>query len=427
MILPRVGRRGSGRGDVRELFRDRNFTLMLVGQAATLLGDALVPTTVVIAILKAGGSSGSIAVVLGVSAATRVVITLFGGVLGDRVQRRRLMLRCDATLLVVQGAMTAILFVAVPSVAVFVVASFIYAVVSGFYRPALRGLLVEAVPQKRLIRTANGVYATAENVADILGPALAGGIAVLLSPAWAYGLDACTFAVSATCLALMSLPALPSTEMKSYLSDLVAGWREVRQRSWFVAGVTVQGISNLGFCALLVGGPPVVARIGGGAPAWAFVTLALAVGGILGGLATVKIAPRSPLVAAMVASTLLSLPLLATSIEPSLSLIAVAAAVGMAGATVGNQLWVTCVQVSVAPDRISRYFSYDLVVSLAVMPIGYALAPVFSAHWGDAALLRIGAVLVVVPALVAAASPAMRGFATEATRIGQLEQAGKDM
>lgn len=73
---------------------DRNFRLFFIGQAASQIGSGMAPVAVVFAVL-AHGTASEVGYVLASQTAPLVILLLVGGVIGDRMSRRRLMLQSD--------------------------------------------------------------------------------------------------------------------------------------------------------------------------------------------------------------------------------------------------------------------------------------------------------------------------------------------
>jgi hypothetical protein len=86
----------------------------------------------------------------------------------------------------------------------------------------------------------------------------------------------------------------------------------------------------------------------------------------------------------------------------------------MAGLGFLSPLWATVVQQRIPEQVLARVSSYDWLLSLAAMPVGYALTPIAADHWGPAAPLVIAAVLVAGSCLATAAVPDVRRVGLDA-------------
>ena len=78
------------RGDERSglgVLRHRNFRLLFIGQATSVLGTALVPVALAFAILDLTHSPSELGYVLGTASLAQVAAVLIGGVIADRLSR----------------------------------------------------------------------------------------------------------------------------------------------------------------------------------------------------------------------------------------------------------------------------------------------------------------------------------------------------
>ena len=74
----------------------RNFTLLLLGQAASLLGNYTLRFALSMYVLEKTGSAGVFGGLLALSILPTILLTPLGGILADRVNRQRMMVALDA-------------------------------------------------------------------------------------------------------------------------------------------------------------------------------------------------------------------------------------------------------------------------------------------------------------------------------------------
>ena len=92
-------------GSMTHPLRLRSFRLLFLGRTVSALGDAVVPTALALAVLRATGSTTALALVLGCAMVPRLLLLPLGGVVADRFNARRVALatdlaRCAAQLVV---------------------------------------------------------------------------------------------------------------------------------------------------------------------------------------------------------------------------------------------------------------------------------------------------------------------------------------
>lgn len=361
----------------------------------------------VFAVVSLGGSAVDIGTVLGVSMAVRVALTLVGGVLADRLPRRRMLLVSDLAQAMVQFTMASLLLGGTARLWMLLAASVAYGAASAVYRPALTGIVPEIVGRERPdeLQRANAMLGMSQSASRVAGPLIAGALVAVAGPGWAYAIDGVTFLVSAVLLALLRLPPTRAGRSRRALwPDLTAGWREVTSRRWYMTGLLVHSTYNLASAPLYVLGPLLV----GGASAWGAVSAAGAVGAVAGSVLAARWAPSRPLSASHLLLVFGAAPLLALAAGAAAPVVGAAAGLGMLGAAYVNTVWATTVQRLIPHDMVSRVSSYDWLVSLLSLPAGYALAGRLEQQAGATSVLLGATVLLVMVAVPAAFTRSVR-------------------
>ena len=109
----------------------------------------------------------------------------------------------------------------------------------------------------------DAVSPAALTLAVVAGPAIAGALIFTVGAGWAFVLDAATFAVSAGTLALIRVRPM-DVPRQSLRRELVAGWAEVRARTWYWASIIGHGTCNFALGMLMTTGPLIaITELGG--------------------------------------------------------------------------------------------------------------------------------------------------------------------
>jgi MFS family permease len=390
------------------LLRERDFRVLWLGQATSAVGSSLLPVALAFAVVDVADSASALGLVLAVGLGSRVCFLLLGGVVADRLPRRRVMLAADALRALTQALIAALLVTGTARVWELLILFAVSGVGDAFFMPASTGLVPETVPPDRL-QEANALISIARNTARIGGPVLAGLIVAFAGASAAFAVDSATFAVSGSALGLLRTRAsVRVTAERGVVSELRAGWHEVRARSWVWAMVLQFSLSNLALAPLYVLGPFVAARSLGGAPAWGAIGACGGVGAVLGNVAALRLRPSRPLLVACLAVGL-------CAVEPALlarpfptAAIALGAAAGFGAVTFSNTLWFTALQERVPARALSRVSSYDWLGSLVLQPAGYALAAPAATAIGVSATLLVGAGVQASICVAIALTPAVR-------------------
>jgi MFS family permease len=149
----------------------------------------------------------------------------------------------------------------------------------------------------------------------------------------------------------------------------------------------------------------------GGASEWALINTGLAIGLLVGAVAALRIHPRRPLVVAVIALGLYSLPVFALAIPASLVVVVVAAFVAGACLDIFAVLWETALQQGVPRDALSRVSSFDWLGTFALSPIALGVAGPLVLTFGLSAVLW-GAALLTAMASLALLVPEVRRYVT---------------
>lgn len=393
----------------------RAYRLLWLGQTVSFAGDALVQVALVFAILRSGGTASDIGYVVALQTLIRVALLLAGGVWADRLPRQLVMLNSDVLRLAVQAALAVLLITGRAQVWELGLGAAIFGAAQSFFGPASTGLLPQLVPPEQL-QQANALMGFSRGLVSIAGPAAAGVLIAAAGPGVAFAVDAATFGVSAVCLALLRPPSRRPSERAPFLADLAAGWHEIVVRPWYWLNLIAHALWNLALPAYLVLGPAIAFRTLGGASAWGAISACWAAGAVLGGMVALRVRPRRPLIAGNLALLLGALPLLALAKPFDVWAIGIAAGLGGAAMVFMNTVWTATMQ-RLIPDQVrSRVDSYDWLISLVVMPAGYAAVGPVAATTGPVATLMGAALLLAAPCAIVAVLPAIRAVRSEAER-----------
>ncbi|MFD9005519.1 MFS transporter [Streptomyces sp. NPDC059582] len=398
-------------GKVRPVW-SRDFALFFVARAVARLGDTMLPVALAAGLLQHGYGAGAVGLAMAATAAAFAGLVVFGGVVADRFSTRRLMIGADLVRLGTQALAAALFFADHVVLWEICVIGFLNGVAGAVFQPGVASTVPRLATD---IQGANGAIRIAESAAQLAGPALAGVLVGFASPGGVFAAHAATYAVSALCLLLIRLPAPAPGGAASaahgpgtFRTDLVEGWREFRARTWLWGVIAV-------WCLYMVAvwGPtvPLVATEvvqQHGPRAYGLINSALGAGTVVGGLLALRLRPRRMLRAGAVALFAFAGFPAAVGAGLGISAMALGAAVAGAGMSFWGVMWATSVQTQVPSDVLNRIHAYDVAGSLAMMPVGQALAgPAASALGADQVLLAAGVVSLVVPVALLAV-PAIR-------------------
>lgn len=361
-----MGRLGFG----LEVLRVRDFRRVFAASVVSMLGDGVAPLALTFAVLDLTGSASDLGLVLAARTVALVASLLVGGVVADRVSRRKAMIGADLVRVVAQGVVGALLVTGRASVLEIAISQAAVGAGTGFFNPASSGFLPNVAGE--WLQQANSLRGMAGAAGAVAGPAIAGVLVVTTSPGITLLVDAASFAASAALLSGVARD-VPAPSAQRFIADLRDGFGEVRSRTWLWATILALSIVNLAVVAAPVLGALVAKRYLGGAGALALILASGGVGSLIGGSALLRARPRRPLLAAVLIGVVPVAQLVLLAMIAPLALIAIAALLGGVGTMVFNTLWETTLQEQIPQAARSRVSSYDWFGSFAFTAVGFAL------------------------------------------------------
>ncbi|HEY2373398.1 MAG TPA: MFS transporter [Gaiellaceae bacterium] len=381
-----------------QALRDRNFRLLFAGRAISYIGTYLAPIAVAFAVLELGGSATDVGLSFAAWTLAQVAMLAFGGVLGDRLPRRTVMIAGDAASFVVRLTMGLLLVTHHAQIWELIVLQGFGGASVAFYNPAFYGIVREIVAPDQ-IQQANGLLAIARFASFPLGAAIGGTIVATVGSGTALLFDGGTYAASALLLSLVRVTSLVQPTA-GFIEGLRDGWSAFVEHAWVpILTVWIALYFLITYAPFFVLGPVVAARSMNGASSWAAVVTGEGIGSLLGGLAGLRLKTRRPLVTVSFLFFFTAIQNLLLAFKPDVELLAPAALLAGFAFSLGAVVWDTAIQRTIAPDKLSRVAAYGWMGAMVFLPAGYALAGPISSVIGVKAYLVIAAGWVIVSTL----------------------------
>lgn len=361
------------------VLRNHNFALLFSAGATSTGGFSLGQVALTWLVFVTTGSALDVAYLALSSTAASILLSLAGGTLVDRQNRRLLMILSDLLRALAIGVLAGYLYFVEFSLPLVLIVSFILGSFSTIFSPAQRALTPTFLKADE-IADANGLVEIATSIFQSLASAAGGAIVAAIGAAAALGINSATFAISATLIASMTLGSivksrLPEVEHKSFISDVADGLRYLPSNRGLLYLTLSAGFLNLFFAML---SPFVVVyaakALSGGALVYgsllAVFAIGIGVGAILVGRtnAVARAGKIWGLTALFEGIAILSIALTRSFIIALLFFIAIGILSGY-----GNVTWLSAVQLIVPSEMQGRYFGVDQLGSFAVVPVGQVL------------------------------------------------------
>jgi MFS family permease len=377
-----------------------NYRRYIAGQSVSLIGTWMQMAAQSWLVLTLTGSATTLGLIVALQTLPVLLLGPYGGVVADRIDKRRLMV----ILQIAMGAQALVLGVLTVTGSVRLWEIGVLAALLGlnnaFENPARQAFMLELVGGESL-RNAVTLNSVLVNVARVIGPAVAGILIATVGEGPCFLLNAASFAAVVASLVTLDRGAIqPSPPSGHEPGQLREGLRYVRRTPELgvpLAMMALAGALAYEFQVTL----PVMARQGlhVGATGFGFMTAAMGVGAVVGGLFVAN-KGRTGLPTLVLAASAFGVVLLLAGLAPNLptELVALALAGGasISFMSTGN----STLQLAAAPSMRGRVMSLWFVAFQGSTPIGGPIVGWVMAQAGARAGLGLGGVTCLLTALL---------------------------
>jgi MFS family permease len=398
----------------------RDFRLLLVGESISVLGDQFTFVALAWLTLQLTGSGLALGSVLMVAAIPRAVFMLLGGALSDRWSPRSLMLYSNAVRAVLVGIVAGLVLSGNAALWQLYVLAGAFGVVDALFYPAVNAILPMLVDEPSL-PPANALMQGSQQLAGLIGPALAGVLVALVQTGPAFAVDAVSFAVATVALLFVVGGRRPAeahgigdADAKDVIASIRAGFDYARRDPAVRSLILLTAAFNFAFNGPLLVGVPFMAdhTLGGGAATFGILLSGYGAGAVVGAIGAGRRAPRlGTLVLGVAFAMGVALGLLgvAPTVPTAFGLLV---AIGL-GAGFLNVHIVSWLQGRTPEAMRGRVMSMVMLGSFGLSPVSYALAGAV-VDLGPAALMFAAAGAIVVAASLVGLASGVAGLMTYA-------------
>lgn len=391
---------------------NRDFRLLLIDRllAPMAASFSLVGVSfAVLAMTRTGthpsGSTAVLSYVLAAQVAPSLIFLLVGGVVADRIEPQRVIVASNIMIAVGEGTFGVLVLAGHPGMWTMIGLEVLTGTGMAIFYPASVALLPRLVPADQLQQAA-AISRMIMNGATMAGAALAGLVVALFGSGWA--LAACGIGMLGTVPLLLAIRVRPLAAERqhapSMLRELREGWSEFRSHTWLWATVlqfTVALAAWYGGFQVL--GPAVAKAHLGGAAAWGLITAAESIGLIVGGLVSLRLTPRRPILFVALSGGAIALSPLSLALLLPLPVLLVASFSLGVVIEMMSVIWNVALATKIPADRLARVSAYDGLGSMMGMPVGAlaagpiaALIGVRATEFGAAAITVLAAAFVLI-------------------------------
>jgi MFS family permease len=196
--------------DLTPLRSSRDFRILYGSRTVAQFGTQATEVALLVQAKQLTGSALAVGLLGAAEVLPLVVFGLYGGVLADRGDRRRVIRRCEAGLACCAVLLTLNAGLPHPSIWPLYALTAVMMAMAALQRPSLEASIPRVVPREQLTAAA-ALLSMSQNASVILGTTLGGVLAAGPGPGLVYGLDTVTFTGSLCLLMLLRpLPVAPA-------------------------------------------------------------------------------------------------------------------------------------------------------------------------------------------------------------------------
>jgi MFS family permease len=369
----------------------RDYRLYISGQGTSVIGNWVQKVAQAWLVLELTGSGTLLGVTVGLQQLPTLLLTPWGGLLADRIDRRKLILYAQSIAIlpvVTLGVLTATGLI---NVWLVMALALVLGIIESLDKPARHIFVADLVDRKHLVNavTLNNIVF---NAGKVVGPAVAGVLISTAGVAVAFLLNALSYA--AVVVVLLLIPGRPPCARPAFRvsGQLREGARYAIRTPGVAAPLALMTVAGLLAYEWVVPIPLfAVETFDGDADLVGLFFTTMGAGAVFGGLALAGVLQATP-VRLIIGGMLFSTVLLITAFAPNVVLAMVSlfllGAVGVAFRSIATSV----VQLYSEPAMRGRAVSLLLVALSGTGPVGGPLIGWLCEEWSPRVGLAVGAV-----------------------------------
>ena len=391
--------------------RIRDFRLIFGGESISVIGDYFHFVALAWLTLQLTGSGLALGSVLMVAGIPRAVFILLGGALSDRFSPRSLMLYSNAFRALVVGLLAVLVLTGRAELWHLFVFAGIFGVVDALFYPAVNTILPMLVDEETL-PPANALMQGSQQLAGLIGPAIAGLFIAVVQIGLAFVVDAISFSIAALALLFVVggrrvVHADNDGLRPSLLGTIADGFRFAWSDPAVRSLILLTAAFNFAFNGPLLVGLPFLAEnsLGGGSATFGILLSAFGAGSLVGAAGAGSIA-RVPRLGTVVLGTAVGMGAAFGFLGMAPNVLtagAILAAIGI-GAGFLNVHIISWLQGRTAEEMRGRVMSMLMLGSVGLAPLSYALAGVIIDLGAATLMFAVAGAIVAGTALIGFAS-----------------------
>ncbi|HEX2593382.1 MAG TPA: MFS transporter [Rhizomicrobium sp.] len=399
-----------GRQGLLSVFRHRNYRLFFAGQLVSLMGTWMQNVAQAWLVYSLTHSPFLLGLTSFCSMVTVFFITPFGGMVADRVDRRRMLLLTQSAAMLQATILAVLTLTGVVQVWEIIALALCMGLINSFDVPSRQSMTLDMVGREDL-RHAISLNSMMFNAARVIGPSLAGALIAVVGEGICFALNAASFAAVLTSLYLMRLPQRVPRIVGHPLREIQSGYRYSFNSPQIRVSLMLVGVSSM-FGAAYLTLMPAFARdlLHGTSTAYGTLMTSIGAGALIGAYFLSRLHEKYLAYAPVAAAIAFGVGIIAFSHShilwlSVLLLLPTSASLMLLGGTTN-----TIIQMVAHEDYRGRVISHYTQAFMGMMPWGSLLLGTLASHLGVTTAVTIGGCVTIASALVALLNRRASGF-----------------
>ena len=394
--------RGIGLPKTFSALRHRNYRLFFAGQLISLIGTWMQNVAQAWLVYQLTGSPFYLGIVSFAGAIPVLFLSLWAGVIVDRVPKRNLLMITQTGALLLAFFLSADVFLGWVQPWHIVIFAFLLGAVNAFDAPTRQSFVVEMVGREDL-PNAIGLNSAIFQMARIIGPTIAGITLAVVGPAWCFFLNGLSFIAVIFGLSQMQVKSIvaPKKDTSSF-AQMRQGLGYIRRNQivrTLLGMVAIANVFAFGYSALM----PAFAQdvLNSGPTGLGLLSASVGVGALIGALIVASQGNFQHKGRLLTMGNLffpaMVLLFAASRFFPFSMLILVGAGLGF---MIQNAMTNTLIQLAVPDDLRGRVMSVYMLVFQGFFPIGSLMAGTIAQNFGTPVGAAFGGTIALLAGLV---------------------------
>ncbi len=387
------------RSGLLSVFRHRNYRLFFTGQIVSLMGSWMQNTAQPWLVYDLTHSKLLLGVVSFCSTVPVFFITPFGGMVADRVDRRKFLLITQSAAMLQAAVLAALTLLHLVQVWEIICLALTMGLINAFDVPTRQSMTLDMVGREDL-RHAISLNSMMFNAARVVGPTLAGALIAMVGEGICFAINALSFGAVLISLLLMRLAERPPRINRNAWREVIEGYRYSFGTPQIRLSLILVGVSSL-FGAAYLTMMPAVARdlLHGDSTTQGTLLSSVGAGALAGAFLLSRITEKQLTYLPVAAALAFGIGLVAFSHSHVLWLSVLIALPTSASLMLLGGTTNTIIQMAAAENFRGRVISHYTQSFMGMMPWGALLLGAIASRYGVTDAISFGGVVVALSAV----------------------------